>query len=131
MMNLPSLSAGSRVAVVGSRSFPSPSLVEAFISSLPPGVVVVSGGARGADSFAAAAAAAACLACEVFAADWRRYGRGAGCVRNAALVSAGLALLVAFVSDPSALSSGSADVIKRARAAGVPVLVFGPDSSFS
>ena len=127
-MNLFSLSSSlsGRVAVVGSRSFPSSSLVESFVRSLPVGVVVVSGGARGTDSFAAAAAVSVGLSLEVFEADWRRFGRGAGAVRNRALVASGLSALVAFVSDPSSLSPGSRDVISRARAAGVPVFVFGP-----
>lgn len=96
------------------------------MASLPAGVVVVSGGARGADAAAEAAAVSCGLVCEVFRADWARFGRGAGPRRNAALVSSGLSALVAFVSDPAALSPGSRDVVARARAAGVPVFVFGP-----
>lgn len=120
---------GARVAVVGSRSFPALSLVECFVAGLPPGVVVVSGGARGVDAAAAAAALECGLALEVFRADWGRFRRGAGPVRNAALVAGGLSVLVCFVSDPECLSPGSADVCRRARAAGVPVFVFGPSGA--
>jgi hypothetical protein len=117
---------GSRVAVVGSRDFPSRSLVECFVIDLP-FCVVVSGGARGVDSFAEASAKLARLDFELFKADWARYRRGAGPVRNQKIVDSGLNVLVAFVSNPRRLSPGSADVIRRARSARVPVFVFGPD----
>lgn len=120
---------GARVAVVGSRSFPSPSLVESFVVGFPAGVVVVSGGGGVVDLSAAAAARSVGLSVVEFLPDWGRYRRGAGPVRNAALVSGGLSVLVAFASDPECLSAGTADVVRRARAAGVPVFVFGPDGS--
>lgn len=128
---LSSLPAGARVGVVGSRSFPSAAPVLQFVSSLPAGCVVVSGGASGADSFAAAAAAACGLELEVFSAAWSRFGRAAGPVRNRALVRSGLACLVVFVLDPSSLSPGSASAVKEARKAGVPVFVFGPEGPFN
>jgi hypothetical protein len=125
-VSLPSLPVGARVALVGSRSFAAAAVVQSVVAALPPGCVVVSGGARGADSLAAAAAAAAGLQLQVFAAEWGRYGLGAGPVRNAALVASGLQLLVCFLSSPGCPSPGSRSVMSLARAAGVPVLVFGP-----
>lgn len=119
---------GARVAVVGSREFPCLSLVEAFVSDLP-GCVVVSGGARGVDQCAADAGRAAGLNVVEFEAEWRRFGLGAGPVRNQKLVDSGLDVLVCFVSNLKKVSKGSADVCRRARAAGVPVFVFGPDGS--
>jgi predicted Rossmann fold nucleotide-binding protein DprA/Smf involved in DNA uptake len=41
-----------RVAIVGSRAYPSEPTVRAYVRTLPPGTVVVSGGARGVDSWA-------------------------------------------------------------------------------
>ena len=123
---LPPLPVGARVALVGSRSFAAAAVVASVVAALPPGCVVVSGGARGADSLAAAAAVAAGLQLQVFSAEWGLYGRGAGPRRNAALVASGLQLLVCFLSVPGAPSPGSSDVLRRARAAGIPVLVFGP-----
>lgn len=124
--SLPPLPVGARVALVGSRSFAAAGVVASVVAALPPGCVVVSGGARGADSLAAEAAAAAGLQVQVFAAQWGRYGCGAGPRRNAALVAYGLQLLVCFLSEPGQPSRGSSDVLRRALAAGVPVLVFGP-----
>ena len=120
------LVAGARVAVVGSRDFPCPSLVESFVVDLPEGVCVVSGAGGVVDLTAAEAARMSGLALEEFPAAWGRYGRGAGMVRNRELVSSGLSVMVAFVCNPDRPSPGSKDVIGRARKAGVPVFIFGP-----
>ena len=46
-----------RVAVVGSRGYPDRAAVAAYVQALAEGTVVVSGGARGVDRWAADAAA--------------------------------------------------------------------------
>lgn len=133
---------GSRIAIVGSRDFPCPSLVESFVSDLDD-VIVISGSdwerwkrggsvnsCGGIVDLTAVDAAHRC-GLEVFQypPDWRRYRGGAGPVRNSALVAGGLDVLVAFAYCPGCLSSGTADVIKKAVIARVPVFVFGPDGS--
>lgn len=122
---------GARLAVVGSRDFPFPSLVESFIVDLPQGVCVVSGAGGVVDLAAAAAARLAGLPLQEFPASWARFGRGAGPVRNSALVASGLSALCVFLSSPGKPSAGSADVVRKARAAGIPVFVFGPSGQLS
>lgn len=127
---------GSRIAIVGSRDFPCPSLVESFVSDLDD-VIVISGSdwerwkrggsvnsCGGIVDLTAVDAAHRC-GLEVFQypPDWRRYRGGAGPVRNSALVAGGLDVLVAFAYCPGCLSSGTADVIKKAVIARVPVFV--------
>jgi predicted Rossmann fold nucleotide-binding protein DprA/Smf involved in DNA uptake len=41
-----------RIGIVGSREFPQLKLVDFFINDLPMGVTIVSGGAKGVDSYA-------------------------------------------------------------------------------
>lgn len=118
---------GCRVGVVGSRDFSSPSLVESFVVSLPEGSVVVSGAGGVVDLAAAEAGRFAGLEVLEFPAEWSRFGRGAGMLRNRKIVSAGLDVLVVFLSDPGCPSRGSASSMRLARAAGIPVFVFGPD----
>ena len=64
------------VAIVGSRDYPHPEHVWSYVATLPADTVVVSGGARGVDSWAAAAATHHGLQVRVYPADWRRYGEG-------------------------------------------------------
>jgi predicted Rossmann fold nucleotide-binding protein DprA/Smf involved in DNA uptake len=75
-------------AIVGSRDFPDKDFVFKILDEvLKPGDVVVSGGARGVDSWAAEYAKQHNLEVKVFEPDWRMYGRGAGMRRNQYIVS--------------------------------------------
>ena len=76
-----------RVAVIGSRKFPDLDLVSAFVKDLPPGTMVVSGGAPGVDAAAEFAARLAHLPTLTFRADWDRFGKSAGMRRNADIIA--------------------------------------------
>lgn len=83
---------------------------------------IIHGAARGADTLAAAVAAS--MGCEVagFPAQWQTFGRGAGAIRNQAMLDCERpALVIAFPGGP-----GTADMIRRARKAGVEVLEVTP-----
>ena len=75
------------VAIVGSRDYPHPEHIWSYVATLPADTVVVSGGARGVDSWAAAAATHHGLQVRVYPADWNRYGKSAGYRRNASIIS--------------------------------------------
>lgn len=75
---------------------------------------------RGADRIASRIAEAWGMQVEAHPADWARYGRAAGHRRNAEMVALGADLCVAF---PLGESRGTRDCIRRARAAGIPVVV--------
>jgi hypothetical protein len=72
--------------------------------------------ASGADSLAHEAARDQGRRCEVFHADWERHGKAAGPIRNQAMIDAGADLVIAFPG-----GRGTADLIRRARKAGIPV----------
>lgn len=108
-----------RVGIVGSRGFPDRTSVWEFVESLPQHVVVVSGGARGPDRWAAEFASRRGITVTVHHAAWDVYGRAAGPIRNAELV-ADVDQLVAFWDGRSL---GTADVVAKAKAAGKPVMV--------
>lgn len=88
------------VAVVGSRNYantqhPTPEEVIAELARSAPNVTVISGGARGIDQRAAAAARENGLAVREYPADWDRYGKRAGYLRNEEMVKAA-DLVIAF-----------------------------------
>lgn len=59
-----------------------------------------------------------------FPANWRKYGNGAGHVRNAQMLTEGKPdMALGFVNMPLHLSRGSADMARRCRKANVPVYV--------
>lgn len=88
----------------------------ASIRGLPS--LVVGGGARGADTLGMRWAAANKVRRRVFVADWERDGESAGPQRNQRMLDEGCPdLVVAFPGDV-----GTADMVARARKAGVKVL---------
>ena len=109
-----------KVAIVGSRDYPSPSLVRAFVNTLPDDTIIISGGARGVDTVAEQAARYRHLKVEIYPAEWDKWGRSAGMMRNGKIINAA-DRVVAFWDG---ISKGTADSIRKARAAGKPVTVF-------
>ncbi len=105
------------IAIIGSRSYPGPGPVAAFVARLPADAVVVSGGAPGVDSFAEEAARARGLKILIFPADWEQLGREAGPIRNARIV-AHANRVVAFWDGAS---RGTLNTVLLAQRAGLPV----------
>lgn len=109
-----------RIAIVGSRSYPYPDTVRAYVNSLPLNAVIVSGGARGVDSVAEATAKARGMKALIFPADWARHGKQAGFLRNQDIIAV-CDRLVAFWDGQS---RGTAHSLWLAQQAGKPVIVY-------
>lgn len=77
-----------KVAIVGSRDYKPLSEVTDFVNHLPDDTIVVSGGARGVDSTAEKAAKKRGLRTIIFPAEWDKYGKSAGFLRNRSIVTA-------------------------------------------
>lgn len=110
------------IAIVGSRDYPDLKQVAEFVRSLPPGTVVVSGGAKGVDSAAATAAESCGLETDIHLPDYKRHGKSAPFVRNSRIVVTA-DQVVAFHYNKS---SGTAHTIRLAKEAGKPVTVYHP-----
>lgn len=110
-----------RVLICGDRKWTDKQAIEAFVAELPANTVVITGGAKGADTIAFLAAQARGLATEVFHADWKRYGRAAGPIRNQKMLSANPDL-VAYAHDALELSKGTKSMIGLAQKAGVQTI---------
>jgi hypothetical protein len=82
--------------------------------------LLLSGGARGADTLAEEWAVGRGIPLRVVPADWSRWGRSAGPRRNGTLAAAAEA--AAFFWDLA--SRGTADGIARAEARGLPLLLW-------
>jgi hypothetical protein len=119
-----------KVLVTGSRGWTDPGVVHERITRLPDDTLVITGRARGVDSFARAAA----LDCGLWVLDvpvedehWRRYGRAAGQLRNRVMLDLltpdGGDFVLAF---HDGVSSGTAGTIDEARHRGLEVEVHTP-----
>jgi hypothetical protein len=108
-----------RVLVCGGREFDDYALVANTLSSLAVRpIVIIHGGARGADALAAIWAKARHVAVEEYPADWRTHGHAAGPLRNRKMLEEGRPdVVVAFPG-----GKGTRDMVRQARAAGVQVI---------
>lgn len=83
--------------------------------------VIVHGAARGADRIAGEEADKAGFLTDPHPADWDRYGKAAGPIRNREMALLGAELCIAFGPAPG---SGTQDMIDRAKKHGIPVEVY-------
>jgi len=114
-----------RLAVVGTRTFERVDLVDAHLDrwrSQHSLLIIVSGGARGADRLAASYAKRHCLELLQFRADWAQHGRRAGAIRNRQIVDNADAL-VAFWDE---VSPGTRITLDMAISKGIPSTVVTP-----
>jgi hypothetical protein len=79
---------------------------------------IIHGGASGADQLAHDWATANCVPVHVFKADWIRHGRAAGPIRNQEMIDR--MRPDAVLAFPG--GRGTADMLRRARAAGINVV---------
>lgn len=98
-----------RIAVIGSRTIES---IDFDAIGAMPGDIIVSGGARGADTLAATEAIRRGFEVMEFRPDYARYGRAAPHVRNSQIV-ANCDRLVAFWDGKSRGTAGTIDKAVR------------------
>jgi predicted Rossmann fold nucleotide-binding protein DprA/Smf involved in DNA uptake len=109
-----------KVAVVGSRTFNDYALMCQELGKIPQkGLVLVSGGAAGADQLAEQYAKEHKLKTIIHKPDWATYGKAAGMIRNTTIV-ADSDLVVAFWDG---ISKGTLNTIKTAQKAGKAVAI--------
>lgn len=84
-------------------------------------ITIIEGGARGADTLARDYADECGWALEEYPANWDKYGKAAGPIRNKQMLDEGKPdLVIAFLAKDS---KGTANMIKQAKEAGVEVKV--------
>lgn len=115
-----------RVLVCGSRHFKDKELLDQTLSEIleenirrKEWIVIINGGARGADTLARDWAIEKDLFAETYIADWDKYGRAAGPIRNADMLRLGKPdLVVAFLLPGS---KGTKNMIDLATKANIPI----------
>lgn len=111
-----------KLAVVGSRNFSDYDRMRAAILehvNLESLRVIVSGGAVGADSLGERFADEFGLEKEIYPANWKMYGRGAGQIRNRKIAAA----CDACIAFPVGESKGTKGTIARCEKLGKPLIV--------
>jgi len=112
-----------RILVCGGRDFADAAFLFGVLdmeAEQRPVVRIIQGGADGADKLARMWATSRFCAYSHFPADWRKHGKAAGPIRNQQMLDEGKPTKV-FAFDGG---RGTADMVRRAKAAGVPVFTF-------
>ena len=110
-----------KVLICGSRNINDPALVSQAVSQI--GTIpthIISGGARGVDKLAAVYAASQGIEFTEYQADWERYGKRAGFIRNYAMVGNADAVIAVW----DGTSPGTKHSIDLARSCRKRVFVF-------
>lgn len=110
----------SRLLVCGSRHWHEPALIRRIVDRLPPETVIVHGDSGNADRWAAQFAEKRGLEVDPHPADWARYSKAAGPIRNAEMIKVS-ELVVAFWDG---LSPDTRDTLRQARDAGLTIYIF-------
>jgi len=121
----------SRIIICGGRHFDSyeklESIVDGVVGTLNlsnEDIEIVSGHCAGTDQLGEQYADKHGIKCAVFPAEWKKYGRAAGPVRNSQMIDYAAAsekpMVVAFVSPKS---KGTLDTVRKAEKKGFKVVV--------
>ena len=112
------------VAVVGGRDVDDKEFVkrafDSVVSKIEKPPVIVSGGAKGVDSIARQIAEERRIEMVEIRADWNKYGKRAGILRNTAIVQ----VADVVVAIPGPHSRGTWDTVRKARQMNKPCFVF-------
>ena len=112
-----------KILVCGDRNWVDKKAIFRELSKYPRDTIVIEGEARGADSLARVVALGLGVSVERYPANWDKYGRAAGPIRNQQMLDQKPDLVLAFHADLDN-SKGTRDMVIRARKAGIEVLVF-------
>ena len=121
-----------RVLVTGSREFDNLEMIDEALYNVwfdnighdsDDKLVIIEGGAVGADRLAAKSATGNPDVCilEEYPAQWNLHGKAAGPIRNQQMLDTGVDLVLAFYKK-GAGNRGTQDMVNRAEAAGVTVV---------
>ncbi len=106
-----------RVLVCGGRDYDDAEAVRHSLDMVR-AESIITGGAKGADELGVKEAVRRGIKPIIFMAEWKKHGKGAGPIRNQQMLDEGKPdLVMAFPG-----GRGTADMVRRAKAAGVPVM---------
>jgi len=108
-----------RLCVCGGRDYSDKEKVFEILDSLEFKITkLVCGMARGADTLGYQWAVKNNIPIEEYPAEWTKYGRGAGPIRNQQMLNSGIDILVAFPG-----GTGTANMVKICKAAKVNIII--------
>jgi len=112
-----------RVLVCGSRDWEDGTFMLKHLRQLPKGTTIIEGAAPGADTLAALYAKQLGFEIDEYPANWGKYHRAAGPIRNKQMLEEGQPDVVLAFHEDIAESKGTRDMCIQAKKAGIPVKI--------
>ena len=108
-----------RILICGDRNYQDWIKVQEYLDTISRTTIIIHGGARGADSLAGNLATSLKMKVIKFPADWDKYGKAAGVLRNQQMLDEGYPDLVVYFHKDIENSKGTRDMLKRATDSGI------------
>ena len=108
-----------RILICGDRNYQDWIKVQEYLDTISRTTIIIHGGARGADSLAGNLATSLKMKVIKFSADWDKYGKAAGVLRNQQMLDEGYPDLVVYFHKDIENSKGTRDMLKRATDSGI------------
>ena len=103
-----------RILICGDRNYKDWMQVREYLDTVSRTAIIIHGGARGADSIAGNLAIYLNMKVIKYPADWDKYGRAAGILRNQQMLDEGHPDLVVYFHKDLENSKGTKDMVTRA-----------------
>ena len=113
----------TRVLICGDRNWTDFEAIHRHIKTLPKDSVIIQGMCRGADLMARSSALLHGLKVEDYPADWNKYGRAAGPIRNRQMLDEGKPDIVYAFHPNIAESKGTKNMVNQAKKRGIEVII--------
>lgn len=111
------------ILICGDRNWNNFEIIEKFIKKLLKGTIIIHGDCRGADKIAGYLAKKYGFEVIAFPADWDKYGKAAGPIRNRQMLIEGKPNLVVAFHNDIEKSRGTANMVTQAKEMNVPVII--------
>jgi len=108
-----------RILICGDRNYQDWIKVQEYLDTISRTTIIIHGGARGADSLAGNLATSLKMKVIKFPANWDKYGKAAGVLRNQQMLDEGYPDLVVYFHKDIENSKGTRDMLKRATDSGI------------
>jgi len=115
-----------KVLVCGSRGWSDRTQIRENLEKLPKDSTIITGGARGVDTWASWECNELELFLEVYLPDWKKHGKAAGPIRNSKMLEQKPDEVWAFWDGKS---RGTQDTIRKATNLGIPIKIFSENKS--
>ena len=111
-----------RILICGDRNYQDWIKVQEYLDTISRTTIIIHGGARGADSLAGNLATSLKMKVIKFPADWDKYGKAAGVLRNQQMLDEGYPDLVVYFHKDIENSKGTRDMLKRTTDSGIRII---------